>query len=94
MASGTAVVAGAGIAGLTAAYQLSKHGFHVTVLEASDRVGGRMTNHRCNGYVIDRGAEFLSDGYSAPGQLRMQTFVGVLALVLRGRDEDADGSVH
>lgn len=94
MAFGTAVVVGAGIAGLTAAYQLSKCGFDVTVLEASDRVGGRMTTDRCSGYVIDRGSQFLSDGYSVPGQLTMQPFVGVLGLVLRGRDEDANGSVH
>jgi monoamine oxidase len=35
------VVLGAGIAGLTAAYELEQAGFHVTVLEARDRVGGR-----------------------------------------------------
>ncbi|PZO75239.1 MAG: hypothetical protein DI640_04260 [Sphingomonas taxi] len=35
------VVLGAGIAGLTAAYELEQAGFQVTVLEARDRVGGR-----------------------------------------------------
>ncbi|HXH15710.1 MAG TPA: flavin monoamine oxidase family protein [Sphingomonas sp.] len=35
------VVLGAGIAGLTAAYELEQAGFRVTVLEARDRVGGR-----------------------------------------------------
>ncbi|WP_374470869.1 flavin monoamine oxidase family protein [Phenylobacterium sp.] len=35
------VVLGAGIAGLTAAYELERAGFDVTVLEARDRVGGR-----------------------------------------------------
>lgn len=35
------VVLGAGIAGLTAAYELERAGFQVTVLEARDRVGGR-----------------------------------------------------
>lgn len=34
------VVIGAGIMGLTTAYYLSKSGYSVTVLEASDRVGG------------------------------------------------------
>ena len=35
------VVLGAGVAGLSAAYELGKAGYHVTVLEARDRVGGR-----------------------------------------------------
>jgi monoamine oxidase len=35
------VVLGAGVAGLSAAYELRKAGYDVTVLEARDRVGGR-----------------------------------------------------
>lgn len=35
------IVIGAGIAGLTAAYELIKVGYDVTILEARDRVGGR-----------------------------------------------------
>lgn len=35
------VILGAGIAGLSAAYELGKAGYDCTVLEARDRVGGR-----------------------------------------------------
>src|SRR6478672_8707550 len=36
------IVVGAGLAGLTAAYELKRAGFDVKVLEARDRVGGRV----------------------------------------------------
>ncbi len=58
------IVVGAGIAGLTAAYTLEKYGFDVQVIESASRVGGRMTTDKIDGYVIDRGAQFLSTGYS------------------------------
>ena len=64
MALRSVLVVGAGIAGLTAAYRLSKLGVDVTILEASERVGGRMSSDRRDGCLIDRGAQFLSDGYS------------------------------
>jgi oxygen-dependent protoporphyrinogen oxidase len=64
MVSKSVIVIGAGIAGLTAAYYLSKLGMAVTVLEASERIGGRMSTDRREGYLIDRGVQFLSDGYS------------------------------
>ena len=57
-------IIGAGIAGLTAAYYLQKFGYSVTVYEASNRVGGRMTTDTINDCLIDRGAQFLSVYYS------------------------------
>ena len=35
-------IIGAGVAGLTCAYELSKFGFDITVFEATDRIGGRI----------------------------------------------------
>jgi oxygen-dependent protoporphyrinogen oxidase len=57
------VVVGAGLAGLVAAYTLRQHGVNVTVLERGPRPGGRMTSEHVDGFVIDRGAQFLSTGY-------------------------------
>ena len=49
------VVIGAGPAGLTAAYVLSKRGYPVTVLEADDVVGGISRTAQYNGYRFDIG---------------------------------------
>ena len=57
------IVIGAGIAGLSAAHFLANVGMSVKVLEASGRVGGRMTTDAVNGFLVDRGAQFLSSEY-------------------------------
>ena len=57
------IVIGAGFAGLAAATELADRGVDVRVLEARDRVGGRVWSDRAGGAVIERGAEFVLDGY-------------------------------
>src|SRR3954465_11601230 len=51
------VVVGAGIAGLAAAHRLAQRGARVTVLEASDRVGGKLLPGEIAGARVDLGAE-------------------------------------
>lgn len=59
------VVVGAGFAGLAAAWELEQAGVEVVVLEARDRVGGRVWSRELpNGAVIEMGAEFILPGDS------------------------------
>jgi monoamine oxidase len=55
-----AIVLGAGIAGLKAARDLHDAGLRVVVLEARDRVGGRIwTDRGWGGAPVELGAEFV-----------------------------------
>jgi monoamine oxidase len=70
------VVLGAGIAGLTAAYELSKAGYKVTLLEARDRVGGRSYTARKGTKLKELGGEaqvcdFDEGYYINPGPWRI-----------------------
>lgn len=57
------VIVGAGLAGLSAARQLSIHGLDVRVLEASDGVGGRVRSDVIDGLTLDRGFQLLNPAY-------------------------------
>jgi len=54
------IVVGAGLAGLTAARRLQEAGYSVLVIEARERVGGRVLNHSLDGgQVVDAGGQFV-----------------------------------
>ena len=54
-----AIILGAGVAGLTAANALVDQGWAVTILEASDRVGGRTFTKKVDQHLEEQGAEFV-----------------------------------
>lgn len=70
------VVIGAGLAGLAAARSLQASGSEVIVLEARDRVGGRVLNHELpGGDVVEIGGEWIG-----PAQLRINKLVAELGI--------------
>jgi monoamine oxidase len=53
------IVVGAGIAGLAAMQRLAAAGMDVLVLEARERLGGRIFTQQHHGYPVELGAEFV-----------------------------------
>lgn len=74
------IIIGAGFAGLAAAYALHKRGIPVTVLEARNRIGGRVFSYPIDpaeNLVIELGAEWVGCSHH-----RMQELCGVFKLPL------------
>lgn len=61
----SAVVIGAGFAGLAAAYKLKTAGWNVTILEARDRIGGRVFSHKFpqTDLICELGAEWVGESH-------------------------------
>lgn len=59
------VIVGAGAAGLTAANELRKAGLSVAVLEARDRVGGRLWTDTIEGAMLEIGGQWISPDQTA-----------------------------
>lgn len=55
MENNSAIIIGAGPAGLTAAYELVKQGIKPIVLEKGDKVGGISRTETYKGYLFDIG---------------------------------------
>lgn len=76
------IVAGAGIGGLSCAWELVRRGHEVTVLEASERTGGHVFTFRDgldDGLYADAGAEH----FTKPGYERYWSYVNEFALPYR-----------
>jgi len=58
------VVIGGGMAGTAAAYPLRSRGYKVTILERSDRLGGRIRSESVEGAAVEMGAGFITKSYT------------------------------
>jgi phytoene dehydrogenase-like protein len=63
------LVVGAGLAGLNAAIYLEAAGVDVTVIESSDRAGGRVASDVIDGFICDRGFQLINAKYPALQEL-------------------------
>ena len=85
------IVVGAGLAGLSAAITLENEGISVTVLESSDRPGGRVTSDVIDGFVCDRGFQLINANYpeiKRIGIIKEIDFVSATAVIEVARNED------
>ena len=79
-------VIGAGLAGLTAARRLQQEGRSVIVLEARDRVGGRLLNHTfTDGTIVELGGQWVG-----PTQDRVLALADELAITTFPTYEQGD----
>ncbi len=86
---GDVLVVGAGLAGLECARSLARRGLHVSVLEASDGVGGRVRTDVVDGYLVDRGFQVINPSYPA-----LRSFVDLAELDLRPFDAGLGVRTH
>ncbi|MFI7532433.1 flavin monoamine oxidase family protein [Streptosporangium sp. NPDC049376] len=91
------VVVGAGLAGLTAATDLAARGVEVTVVEARERVGGRVHGvEAAPGSWIDAGAAYLGERHTALTALMAQVGLRTTPTAMTGDSrfalgDDGDG---
>ena len=81
------IVAGAGLAGLTAARELAQQGAVVRVFEASDRLGGRVRTFRdppIAPFHAELGGEFIEQDHVAIRRLCRQFRLPLERILLRG----------
>lgn len=85
------VVIGAGLAGLAAAYELSRAGSDVTVLESRNRIGGRVLSFRdlVPGGTMEGGAELIGSNHPIWNAYKEQLKLSFLNLA----DEDGEAPI-
>ena len=89
------VIVGAGLAGLSAARDLTKAGLDVVVLEARDRVGGRTLNHHLrDGKVVEVGGQWVGPTQDRIAALAAELGIETFPTYTAGRDVGAELSAE
>ncbi|HSW38664.1 MAG TPA: FAD-dependent oxidoreductase, partial [Acidobacteriota bacterium] len=57
------IIVGAGLAGLSCARRLQTEGFDFRIVEASDRIGGRIKTDAVKGFLLNHGFQVLQTAY-------------------------------
>ena len=65
------LIVGGGLAGLSAAIHLEAAGVEVTIIESSDRAGGRVASDVIDGFICDRGFQLINAQYPALQELNV-----------------------
>ena len=73
------IIVGAGIAGLTIAYELQKKGIPYQILEAGDKAGGVIRSLHIDGYELDAGPNSIG---ATPDTLSFLTEIGLKDVVM------------
>jgi len=74
--TGRVLVVGAGISGLTAAWELRRRGVPVTVLESEPRAGGQIRSLHRDGFVLETGPNGYLDREGHVGRLAEALGIG------------------
>jgi protoporphyrinogen oxidase len=89
----TIYIIGAGVSGLIAAKVLEDNGFYPIVIEATDRVGGRVKTDIVNNYQLDHGFQVVLTAYPAAQKylnfdaLALQEFLPGAAVFFNGKQK-------
>lgn len=90
--TGRVAVVGGGITGLAAAHRLTNAGAETVLLEASDRLGGKVQTHRIDGFVVEEGPDSFVSGKRHLMDLAAE--LGVADDVISSRPENAGSYVY
>ncbi|MEM1326996.1 MAG: NAD(P)/FAD-dependent oxidoreductase [Bacteroidota bacterium] len=88
------IIIGGGIAGLSAANYLHKAGQEVLILEATDRVGGRVKTDQVDGFTLDHGFQVLLTAYPEARQLLDYDSLQLKSFLPGARIFCADGKIR
>lgn len=83
----SAIIVGGGIAGLVMARDLARGGIEVTLLEASQHLGGKVARHTVAGLELDAGAESFATRRNTVAELAQQ--LGLESQIVRPNPQGA-----